>query len=444
MSFLKIQNIRKSYVPGEPVIRGVDLEVNEGEILVLLGSSGCGKTTLLKTIAGLEEQDAGSIVIDGVDMAGVRTEKRPIAMVFQKSLLFRNMTVEQNINFAPRVNRTMSKAEYQKRTEELLELIDMPGMGKKRATELSGGQEQRVSLARALMTQPKVLLLDEPLSALDAKLRVSMRQHIRRLNAETGTTMVFVTHDQQEAVEMASRIALMHDGRILQYARPQEFYTHPASYEVAEFFNWKNYVPAMKVGPRVACALGEFLFPTSDLPDGPCVLCIRPEAARVVQASGCDGAAGGVGDAGDGVAAAAGAGAGGDGGAAAGVGAGGAAGSAGDAGGGSVGGVAVAGAGGAAGSAGGGVAAGVGDAGGGVVNGNVDGARCETGVFEGAVQEVVPLGPLSKVIVRVRDVVLELSVRSTDAAHVGETQRFVLDPRMIWPVAPPSDRLSGK
>lgn len=420
MSFLKIQNIRKSYVPGEPVIRGVDLEVNEGEILVLLGSSGCGKTTLLKTIAGLEEQDAGSIVIDGVDMAGVRTEKRPIAMVFQKSLLFRNMTVEQNINFAPRVNRTMSKAEYQKRTEELLELIDMPGMGKKRATELSGGQEQRVSLARALMTQPKVLLLDEPLSALDAKLRVSMRQHIRRLNAETGTTMVFVTHDQQEAVEMASRIALMHDGRILQYARPQEFYTHPASYEVAEFFNWKNYVPAMKVGPRVACALGEFLFPTSDLPDGPCVLCIRPEAARVVQASGCDGAAG----------------------------------SAGDAGGGSVGGVAVAGAGGAGGAAGGGVAAGVGaggdgvagagGAGGGVVNGNADGARCETGVFEGAVQEVVPLGPLSKVIVRVRDVVLELSVRSTDAAHVGETQRFVLDPRMIWPVAPPSDRLSGK
>ena len=421
MSFLKIQNIRKSYVPGEPVIRSVDLEVNEGEILVLLGSSGCGKTTLLKTIAGLEEQDAGSIVIDGVDMAGVRTEKRPIAMVFQKSLLFRNMTVEQNINFAPRVNRTMSKAEYQKRTEELLELIDMPGMGKKRATELSGGQEQRVSLARALMTQPKVLLLDEPLSALDAKLRVSMRQHIRRLNAETGTTMVFVTHDQQEAVEMASRIALMHDGRILQYAPPQEFYTQPASYEVAEFFNWKNYVPAMKVGPRVACALGEFLFPTSDLPDGPCVLCIRPEAARVVQASGCDGAAGSAGSAGAGV---------------------------GDAGGGSVGGVAVAGAGaGGAGGAAAGVGAGgdgAGGAGGGVVNGNADGARCETGVFEGAVQEVVPLGPLSKVIVRVRDVVLELSVRSTDAAHVGETQRFVLDPRMIWPVAPPSDRLSGK
>ncbi len=354
MSLLEIRNIQKSYVPGEPVIRGVDLEVNQGEIIVLLGSSGCGKTTLLKTIAGLEEQDAGTIVIDGADMAGVRTEKRPIAMVFQKSLLFRNMTVEQNINFAPRVNRTMSKAEYQKRTNELLELIDMPGMGKKRATELSGGQEQRVSLARALMTQPKVLLLDEPLSALDAKLRVSMRQHIRRLNRETGTTMVFVTHDQQEAVEMASRIALMHNGRILQYAPPQEFYTHPASYEVAEFFNWKNYVPATKVGSRVRCALGEFSFPASALPDGPCVLCVRPEAARIVREgegadSGCNAAP----------------------------------------------------------------------------------------VLEGAVHDVVPLGPLSSVSVRVCGVDLELSVRSTDVAQAGEFLRFTLDSQMIWPVAMP-------
>ena len=354
MSLLEIRNIQKSYVPGEPVIRGVDLEVNQGEIIVLLGSSGCGKTTLLKTIAGLEEQDAGTIVIDGVDMAGVRTEKRPIAMVFQKSLLFRNMTVEQNINFAPRVNRTMSKAEYQKLTNELLELIDMPGMGNKRATELSGGQEQRVSLARALMTQPKVLLLDEPLSALDAKLRVSMRQHIRRLNRETGTTMVFVTHDQQEAVEMASRIALMHNGRILQYAPPQEFYTHPASYEVAEFFNWKNYVPATKVGSRVRCALGEFSFPASALPDGPCVLCVRPEAARVMRE----------------------------------------------------------------------------------VEGTGSGYDAAP-VLEGAVHDVVPLGPLSNVNVRACGIELELSARSTDVAQAGEVLRFTLDSQMIWPVAMP-------
>ena len=366
MSFLEIQGIQKSYVAGEPVIRGVDLQVNEGEILVLLGSSGCGKTTLLKTIAGLEQQDAGKIIIDGEDMEGVRTEKRPIAMVFQKSLLFRNMTVEQNINFAPRVNHTMPKEEYQKRTEELLQLIDMPGMGKKRATELSGGQEQRVSLARALMTHPKVLLLDEPLSALDAKLRVSMRRHIRRLNKETGTTMVFVTHDQQEAVEMATRIALMHNGRILQYAQPKEFYTHPASYEVAEFFSWKNYVPATKQGAHVTCALGTFEFAGSELPDGECVLCIRPEAARVVQAAQQAPA-----EPADRVQRV---------------------------------------------------------------------QQAEARVFEGTVQEVVPLGPLSSVKVLVGSMLLELSVRSTDVANVGEVQRFALDAEMMWPVASPEKR----
>ena len=392
MSFLEIQGIQKSYVAGEPVIRGVDLQVNEGEILVLLGSSGCGKTTLLKTIAGLEQQDAGKIIIDGEDMEGVRTEKRPIAMVFQKSLLFRNMTVEQNINFAPRVNHTMPKEEYQKRTEELLQLIGMPGMGKKRATELSGGQEQRVSLARALMTHPKVLLLDEPLSALDAKLRVSMRQHIRRLNKETGTTMVFVTHDQQEAVEMATRIALMHNGRILQYAQPKEFYTHPASYEVAEFFSWKNYVPATKQGVQVTCALGTFEFAGSELPDGECVLCIRPEAARVVQAAQQAGQApadlapanqaeqepanqaGQV----------------------------------------------------PAGQAGQAPADRV--------------QHAEARVFEGTVQEVVPLGPLSSVKALVGSTPLGLSVRSTDVANVGEVQRFALDTEMMWPVASPEKR----
>ncbi len=382
MSLLEIRNIQKSYVPGESVIRGVDLEVNQGEIIVLLGSSGCGKTTLLKMIAGLEEQDAGTIVIDGVDMAGVRTEKRPIAMVFQKSLLFRNMTVEQNINFAPRVNRTMSKAEYQKRTNELLELIDMPGMGKKRVTELSGGQEQRVSLARALMTQPKVLLLDEPLSALDAKLRVSMRQHIRRLNRETGTTMVFVTHDQQEAVEMASRIALMHNGRILQYAPPQEFYTHPASYEVAEFFNWKNYVPATKVGSRVRCALGDFAFPLSKLPNGPCVLCVRPEAARVMRE-------------GEGAAILAGK------------------------------------------RSGEAARTARMDTAAVFSSADADASRIAAPVLEGAVHDVIPLGPMSNVRVRVCGVDLEISVRSTDAAQVGEVLRFTLDSQMIWPVAVP-------
>ncbi len=280
MTFLELNHISKTY-PGmtDPVVKDLSLEVNEGEIVVLLGSSGCGKTTLLKTIAGLESQDAGTVTIDGVCVDEVRAEKRPIAMVFQKALLFRNMTVEQNINFAPRVNRTMGKAELAAKVDEMLALIDMQGMGKKKATELSGGQEQRVSLARALMTEPKILLLDEPFSALDAKLRVQMRQHIKRLNEALGTTMIFVTHDQQEAVEVADRIALMHDGRILQYSTPGDFYSRPNSRAVADFFGWKNFVDARKAGDEVTCALGAFSFEGCTIPDGAVQLAIRPEAA---------------------------------------------------------------------------------------------------------------------------------------------------------------------
>lgn len=295
MSFLELSHISKTY-PGmaDPVVKDLSLEVNEGEIVVLLGSSGCGKTTLLKMIAGLEEQDAGTVMIDGSCVDGVRAEKRPIAMVFQKALLFRNMTVEQNINFAPRVNRTMSKAEMAAKVEEMLALIDMQSMGKKKATELSGGQEQRVSLARALMTQPKILLLDEPFSALDAKLRVTMRQHIKRLNEALGTTMVFVTHDQQEAVEVADRIALMHDGRILQYGKPGDFYSRPNSRAVADFFGWKNFVDAQKAGCTVTCALGTFEFDGCDAPDGAVQLAIRPEAACEVGPGALEGRVTGI------------------------------------------------------------------------------------------------------------------------------------------------------
>ena len=214
--------------------------------------------------------------------------------------------------------------------------------------------------------------------------------------------MVFVTHDQQEAVEMATHIALMHNGRILQYAPPQEFYTHPASYEVAEFFNWKNYLPAKKTGPQVMCDLGEFTFPASDLPDGPCVVCIRPEAARVITGGGAGSpsvedalvAPGGM-----------------------------------DAGGASSGG---------AGGAGSGAAA---DAGAESAGDSSAHGAFAARVFEGVVKDVVPLGPLSSVKVSTCGVDLEISLRSTDAAQVGEIQRFALDPKMIWPVAMPDSWL---
>ena len=283
MAFLEISNLTKQYRgEKEPCVRDLSLAVERGEICVLLGASGCGKSTILKCIAGLEEAQTGSISIDGETMDGIAPEKRPVAMVFQKALLFRNMTVEQNVNFAPRVNHTMGKAELAERTSEMLKLVGLSGMEKKMATALSGGQEQRVSLARALMVEPKLLLLDEPLSALDASLRESMQEYIRRLNRETGVTMVLVTHDQQEATALADRIAVMHDGRIVQLGDPREFYEHPRTQYVASFFGWRNFTPATREGNRVTCALGSFeLAGLSDGDDIPTqgLLVMRPEAA---------------------------------------------------------------------------------------------------------------------------------------------------------------------
>lgn len=237
MSYLSVRNVSKRYPSAaSDCVRGFSLDVEKGEIVALLGESGCGKSTMLKIIAGLEDPDAGEVFIDGSPMEGIAPEKRPIAMVFQKALLFGHMTVEQNVNFAPRVNRSLPKAQLAARTCEMLELVKMQDMEKKKATELSGGQEQRVSLARALMVDPKVLLLDEPLSALDTRLREALQREIRRINAETGVTMLMVTHDQREACAVADRIAVMHDGVVEQCDVPERIFANPATPYVAEFF----------------------------------------------------------------------------------------------------------------------------------------------------------------------------------------------------------------
>lgn len=291
MGFLEVANLAKRYHgEAEPCVRDLDLVVERGEMVVLLGASGCGKSTVLKCIAGLEEPQAGSVAIDGECMDGIAPEKRPVAMVFQKALLFRNMTVEQNVNFAPRVSRAMPRAELARKTSRMLELVGLAGMEKKKATALSGGQEQRVSLARALMVEPKLLLLDEPLSALDAALRESMQDYIRALNRETGTTMLLVTHDQQEAIALADRIAVMHGGRIVQLGHPREFYERPGSEYVASFFGWKNFTPATCDGGKVTCELGAFEL--SGLGDAPAtgLLVMRPEAAVNVGAGSLEGA----------------------------------------------------------------------------------------------------------------------------------------------------------
>ena len=260
-------------------IDGLNLTVADGEICVILGPSGCGKSTLLKVISGLMKQSEGSVMIDGESQDRISPEKRPVSMVFQKPLLFRNMTVAKNINYAPRLLNTLKGQELQDETERMLKLVELEGYGDRKANELSGGQEQRVSLARALITKPKVLLLDEPFSALDAKLRVTMRESLKRICKELGQTVIFVTHDQQEAVAIGDRVALMMNGKILQYDSPNIFYHRPTTKRSAMFFGWENAIPAVQDGSMVKSPLGEFMFPDVEPRNGDVLLMMHPQAA---------------------------------------------------------------------------------------------------------------------------------------------------------------------
>jgi ABC-type spermidine/putrescine transport systems, ATPase components len=279
MRFLEMKDITKTYSGASaPCIEGMDFEMDQGEIIVILGPSGCGKTTTLKLIAGLEKQDSGTISLDDEIVDKVPPNKRPIAMVFQKPLLFKNMTVEKNVNYAPRVKQTMSKEEIAAEVDSLLKLVELEGYNDRKVTQLSGGQEQRVSLARALMTKPKLLLLDEPFSALDAELRVTMRSSVRKICKDLQQSVVFVTHDQQEAVAMADRIALMMNGRMVQYGPPDEFYTRPKTKGAATFFGWKNLIPAHRDGDHAVCDMGIRIRTECD---GDVLICIRPEAATI-------------------------------------------------------------------------------------------------------------------------------------------------------------------
>lgn len=279
MSILELHDITMRY-PGmrEPCLQDLNLCVEKGEIVTLLGASGCGKTTLLKLVAGLEKQSAGTIRIGGKDMGSLPPEKRPIAMVFQKALLFENMTVAQNVGFSPRMRRSMSKTELRAKTGRMLELVGLAGFENRRVSELSGGQEQRVSLARALMAEPELLLLDEPLSALDLNLKLAMEQMIRELNRQLKTTMLYVTHDQNEAAAVADRIALLQDRGIVQAGTAEDFYSRPSCRYAAEFFGCRNILPARKEGDAVSSTLGRLELPGQSVPDGEVLLCIRSEA----------------------------------------------------------------------------------------------------------------------------------------------------------------------
>ena len=239
---MRLQGVRKRY--GEVVaLDGVDLEIKRGEFFSLLGPSGCGKTTLLRLLAGFETPDAGRITLAGKDMAGVPPYERPVNTVFQNYALFPHITVAGNIAFGLRM-KGLPQGEIRKKVAWALELVDLVGLEGRYPRELSGGQRQRVALARALVNEPQVLLLDEPLSALDLKLRQELRVELMQLQRRLGTTFVFVTHDQEEALVMSDRIAVMRSGRIEQVGLPDEVYERPKNRFVADFLGRSNFLPA--------------------------------------------------------------------------------------------------------------------------------------------------------------------------------------------------------
>ncbi|MFF4414674.1 ABC transporter ATP-binding protein [Streptosporangium sp. NPDC001559] len=256
---------------------GLDLTVRPGELMALLGPSGCGKTTALRCVAGFEHPDEGAVIVDGEDVTRRPANRRDTGMVFQSYSLFPNLNVRDNVAFGLRV-RKVPAAKRHARAAELLELVGLPTHGERYPHELSGGQQQRVALARALAPEPRVLLLDEPLSALDAKVRLTLREEIRRLQLDLGITTVFVTHDQEEALSVADRVAVMREGRLEQCAPPAEVYDRPATPFVAEFVGTMNHLPGRLSGREVT-VLGLTLPVEGPLPAAPEVdVLARPEA----------------------------------------------------------------------------------------------------------------------------------------------------------------------
>jgi len=232
--YLALQRLTKRYAGPEPAVRGLSLDIAKGELVALLGASGCGKTTTLRMIAGLVEPSEGAVVLDGTDITALPPHRRNIGVVFQSYALFPHLTVAENVAFGLRV-RGVARATADASVRRALELVQLGALGARKPRELSGGQQQRVALARALVIEPTLLLLDEPLSNLDAKLREIMRDEIRRIQQELAITTVFVTHDQVEALTISDRIAVMHEGAIAQLGTPVEIYEQPGSPFVARF-----------------------------------------------------------------------------------------------------------------------------------------------------------------------------------------------------------------
>jgi putative spermidine/putrescine transport system ATP-binding protein len=276
---VRLEGLSRHYGPVVALDR-LDLTLRPGELVALLGPSGCGKTTTLRLLAGLEDADGGRVVVGGRDLTRVPANKRDMGMVFQAYSLFPHMTVRQNVAFGLRLRR-VGAAERDQRALDMLDLVGLAEQAKRYPHQLSGGQQQRVALARALAIEPQVLLLDEPLSALDAKVRAQLRDQIRRIQLEVGITTLFVTHDQEEALAIADRVGVMREGHIEQLAPPTEVYARPATSFVAEFVGLSNRLSGEVRGGSVIVRGFTLPLVERETPDGQVVALVRPEAVTL-------------------------------------------------------------------------------------------------------------------------------------------------------------------
>ena len=285
-TLLSLQHITKNFGEGD-VLRDISLDVARGEFVTLLGASGCGKTTTLRIISGLETPDEGTVLLDGKEVTVLPPERRPVNTVFQSYALFPHMNVEKNVAYGLRV-RGMDKASIAKRVREMLELVQMEDYAKRMPSQLSGGQRQRIAIARALAPEPELLLLDEPLGALDLQLRRQMQLELKRLQKKLGITFVYITHDQEEAINMSDRIAVMRGGRFEQIGTPEEIYDEPKTHYVAQFIGRSTILDGTveSVGRNMAVirgACGSFRVDASRallIAEESCEVCVRTERMR--------------------------------------------------------------------------------------------------------------------------------------------------------------------
>ena len=283
MSDLKISNLCKSF-PGmdRPAVNNVSLDIKSGGLIAFLGPSGCGKTTILKMITGLFQPDSGDINLDNASLLPIATEKRGVVMVFQNYLLFPYMNVSENVGFALKM-KGVEKVEIDKKVKEMLELVKLPDIGDRKPKQLSGGQQQRVALARALISKPRLLLLDEPLSNLDAHLRDEMRELIVTIQQKLNVTTVFVTHDQEEAVLLADKIALIFDGELQSFASPKEYYEVPVNERAARFFGGVNFLKSTINNNKIETEIGPINYKQKNMNElsSRHLLTIRPENIEI-------------------------------------------------------------------------------------------------------------------------------------------------------------------